>query len=206
MSIIKDCFHVKIIRHAERFDHVNPFSWLIKIGFHWCDSPLTDNGKMMARKKGLEIWQSGMIPDEICYSPYIRTQETAMEIGHFFPECPTKVEYLLAEYQLYTAHCTAICPEGIPTTFDAIPTDFVFPDRTLAVFRQRCIFILNALMKRARNIIIVTHAEFLKSLWQYLQDFFPNLKTPQYWNYLSTISFDYSLTSGIIESSIIIQT
>jgi len=191
---------VKIIRHSNRLDYSNPLKWMFYFGHDWCDSPLTSNGYVNAKKKGqtLAIGQS-YNPKNIYTSPYNRTMATATEIKSSFPQTEIIVEPLLAEFQPnpYAAHTIGLYPNGIPTTYDGTPTDFAYPESRDS-FNKRVQFIISNLVKKnSSDLMIITHGEVLKSYISHLQNLFPNLLLdPGSTPYLTCLSFDVDKTDG----------
>jgi broad specificity phosphatase PhoE len=181
---------VKIIRHANRLDYANFVKWMFQIGRYWCDSPLTAGGHTKAREKGLELSIGGYKPKYIYMSPYTRTMETATEIRSIFQGAEMVVEPLLAEYQPSYAHTIELYPQGIPTIYDGIKTNFTYPESSDS-FAQRVQFIISELIKKNNSdIMIVTHGEVLKSYINAFQNTWPHLLLdPGSTPYLTCLSF-----------------
>lgn len=196
--------HIKIIRHSERLDFTYPLYWLVCFGHYWSDSPLTNNGYLIANNKGKELIND-FNPSFIYTSPYTRTMATATEISKSFPKTEIIIEPLLSEYQPYYNHKINLYPTGIPTTYNGVNTDFSYPE-TYESFSKRALFIINKILQKHPNqdIIFITHGEFLKFYLNHFKSLYPKLKiNSDYIPYLSTLSFDYDETNSIIESSII---
>lgn len=195
--------HIKIIRHAERLDHTDPLRWFFYFGYFWFDSPLTDNGHRAAREKGREIMSAEFQPKYIYTSPYRRTISTATEIQRSFPSAEISIMPLLSENQSYWQHCTAFFPLGIPTTYESLETQFAFPE-TYTSFITRCEFILEKILQKKCDVIIITHSELIKGFLTYIQNKHPDIiLEPKNISYLSTLSFDYDpVAETIIESSV----
>lgn len=200
--------HIKIIRHAERFDLTFPHLWIFYFGYYWCDPPLTNNGHLSARLIGRNF--KNFHPKYIYSSPYIRTIDTAKEIRRSFPHSKIIIEPLLSEYQPFFKHTTKLFPNGIPTTFRGMKTNFSFPEKYTS-FIQRIKFIIQQIINQHSNhddILIVTHAGFMQAYLRYLNllcdKVCPNLKLSQLsLPYLTTLSFQFDKNiNTIIESTI----
>ena len=183
---------IKIIRHSERLDYSHPFYWLFCIGHYWNDTPLTTSGHELAAVRGKQLATDDFNPKNIYTSPYIRTMETAIEFKTYFPHSEIVIEPLLSEHQPKYKHTINLYPNGIPTIYDGIQTEFSYPE-SYEQFTVRVKFIFSKLMeKNKEDFIIVTHGEVLKTYINYLQDEFPDQfldanTTP----YLTTLSLEY---------------
>lgn len=194
---------IRIIRHSERLDFANPFVWLFYFGHYWADSPLTINGHKNADLKGKELISNTFNPKYIYTSPYNRTLETSIEIKKSFPMAEIVIEPLLSEYQGYYQHKISLYPEGIPTTYEGMDTEFSYPE-SYEDFSKRVQFIIQKLIEKKMDLIVVTHGELLRSLINYLQNIYSSIEIdPGMTPYLTVLSFEYDIESGqIIESSI----
>lgn len=199
--------HIKIIRHAQRLDFAQPQKWLFYIGYHWSDTPLTPYGFTSAESKSKELAVNGFKPKYIYTSPYIRTMQTAAVFKNTFATSEIIVEPLLAEMQPTNSHTITIYPNGIPTTYNGIDTNFTYPE-TNEQFDSRVQFIISQLINRNKcDLIIITHGEVLKRYINFLQTLFPEQildagSTP----YLTTIAFDYDCDADtIVKNSIRIE-
>lgn len=193
---------VKIIRHSERMDKANFLYWLICFGHTWFDAPLTPRGHEMARAKGKKMAEPDFNPVTIYTSPYNRTIATATEIKESFPHSQIVIEPLLSEYQSWWSHTIDLYPNGIPTTYEGIETEFKYPE-TYDEFEKRINFIVKKLIDRTQgDMIIVTHGEVVKTYTSFIQRLYPDLildlgTTP----YLTSLSFDYDIETGVIDES-----
>ncbi|AEQ32836.1 putative phosphoglycerate mutase family protein [Megavirus courdo11] len=197
---------IKIIRHSERLDFKHPFYWLLCFGYHWSDSPLTQTGHVMAKTKGELLAKNDFDPKNIFVSPYNRTMETATEIKSSFPNCEIIIEPLLAEYQPYYKHCISLYPNGIPTEYAGIVTEYKYPEN-YEEFSSRVKFIVSQLMnKNNEDFIIITHGEILKVFINYFQTIYPDILLDcQKISYLTTLTFEYDNDKNIIKNSITID-
>uniref|UniRef100_A0A6C0LQY9 Phosphoglycerate mutase family protein n=1 Tax=viral metagenome TaxID=1070528 RepID=A0A6C0LQY9_9ZZZZ len=192
---------IKIIRHSERLDYANPLKWLFYFGQYWYDAPLTINGSKSAKEKGKNLKDDIFNPKYIFTSPYTRTLTTSTEIKETFSSSKIIIEPLLAEYQPKDKHTIALYPDGIPTTYNDINTEFSFPE-TYEDFTKRIKFIIQQLIDDYdQDMIIITHGESLKVFINYLQNMYPEsiLNIDRNSNidkipYLTTISFIYDKT------------
>jgi len=220
--IIVIMVQVKIVRHSERLDYSQPTKWFGQFctkyfyeylwkdnssGPYWSDSPLTENGLIMANTKGKQLAAGNFNPKYIYTSPYTRTIDTAKEIQKSFIEAKIVIEPLLSEYQPKYKHLITHYPSGIPTTYDGNDTGFCFPEN-YEDFNQRIKFIMAKLIEKNNDdILIVTHGEAIKVYAQYVKSIYPELtlelgSTP----YLTTLSFDYDkCNQKIIEQSVRIE-
>lgn len=198
---------IKIIRHSERLDYSYPLYWLFCFGHYWADSPLTSNGYKIADTKGKHMIDNNFSPKYIYTSPYNRTMATSTEIKKSFPHAKLIIEPLLAEYQPNYKHKINLYPNGIPTTYNGIETDFDYPEN-YENFTKRVKFIISKILEKIHSdTIIVTHGEVLKVYINYLQENFPNIVLDPYNTpYLTILSFDYNQnTETIDENSIKIE-
>lgn len=195
---------VKIVRHSERLDFTHPFYWMVCFGHYWADPPLTSNGHKIAADKGREMISNDFNPGHIYTSPYTRTLATSTEIKTSFPHSEIVIEPLLSEYQPIFKHRINLYPDGIPTTYNGLETEFNYPE-TYDEFSNRVQYIISRLIeKHDQDFIVVTHGEILKVYINYIQSLYPDLmldagSTP----YLTILSFDYDKTEQrILESSV----
>jgi broad specificity phosphatase PhoE len=195
---------VVIIRHSERLDYSNPLLWMVCIGHYWNDSPLTWRGYTMAKERGRKMAESGLKPKNIYTSPYNRTMATANEILRHFPGATLAIEPLLSEYQPSSPHTVSLHPDGIPTTFEGLETEFKFPESETDL-EKRVRFIVSKLVEKNNDdIILVTHGEILKVFTNYLVTAYPDLildlkGAP----YLTSLSFEFDKNTQHIDSSTI---
>lgn len=203
-SIIK----IKLMRHSERLDHTKILTWMTYIGYygyHVADSPLSQNGLVMAANKGIEFALEDDFKPKIIYcSPYDRTKNTAIEVMKPFPEAKLQIVPLLSEFQFWYGHTIAAYPNGIPTEVEGVCTDFAFPESEIE-FARRVKFIIDHLISKTHtDCIIVSHGEFIKVYAEYITSIYPEISlelnnTP----YLTTISFDYDkVKNAIIPQSV----
>lgn len=201
--------HVKIIRHSERFDYKYPHYWIFYFGQYWKDPPLTSNGHLIAKLRGMKMATNNFNPVHIYTSPYIRTMSTATELKESFMNADIVIEPLLSEYQPYTAHAIGLYPNGIPTTYEGLQTEFEYPEST-DLFCRRVKYIVQKLIdKNDGDIIIVTHGEIIKYYINHLLSMYPDLQLKYNTSvpYLSTVSFDFDKTKHkIVKESISIDT
>lgn len=204
MIRIDKAMRVVIIRHSERLDYSNPLLWMVCIGHHWNDSPLTWRGYGMARERGQKLAESGIKPRFIYTSPYNRTMATANELLSHFPGAVLAIEPLLSEHQPSSPHTVSLYPDGIPTTFEGIETDFRFPESTEELDKRVRFIISKLIEKNTEDIILVTHGEILKVFTNYLVMAYPELildlrGAP----YLTSLSFEFDKTIQQIVASTI---
>lgn len=198
---------VKIIRHAERYDYVNPLSWMFYFGHYWSDPPLSNRGYQWTKQKASSWENEQFCPKQIYTSPYVRTMATAVVFKDHFMDCQMAVIPLLAEYQPSYAHKTTFYPKGIPTDCDNCPTHFVYPESNIS-FKKRVKFIIHHLFSISKSdILIVTHGEVLRSLKEILMAEAPHLiANNEPIPYLHTLAFDYdTVNQGIVKESIKVQ-
>jgi len=181
------------MRHAERLDLTQPFRWLLHLGHHWSDTPLTRKGQKLAYQKGIELSQKGWNIRKIYTSPYIRTMATATQIARSFPSSQIIIEPLLAEYQPYYRHFLDLYPEGIPDS-ESPGQHFRYPE-DYAQFGRRVLYTINWILDMDPDnttTLIITHAEFLKYYLEHLRS--SGLNIPEInIEYLSTFSIKYNL-------------
>ena len=207
MIRIDKAMRVVIIRHSERLDYTSPLLWMVCIGHYWNDSPLTYRGYTMARERGQKLAETEIKPKLIYTSPYNRTMATANEILNHFPGAVLAIEPLLSEYQPSSPHTVSLYPNGIPTTFEGVETEFRFPE-TEEELDKRVRFIISKLIeKNDDDIILVTHGEIVKVFTNYLVMAYPDLildlrGAP----YLTSLSFEFDKTTQqIIPSTIQVE-
>lgn len=198
---------IKILRHSERYDYKYPHRWIFYLGHYWADTHLTYEGRKMAASKAKAIKNSPFNAKWVYTSPYIRTMETAVEIKNVFNNCQLVIEPLLSEYQPYWRHNVSLYPCGIPTSHRGEPTEFNFPE-TKEQHRKRIEYILNAIISNHKNddeLIIVTHAEVVRTACELLNTKFPDLLLDAtVLPYLGELSFEYDKsTDTFVEKSII---
>jgi broad specificity phosphatase PhoE len=88
-----------VIRHGDRFDMGSPEIWKEKCKdgvYDHHDTPLSRDGHKQARITAQYLVKSGIVPDDIFSSPYLRTMQTAEEIADAF-NIVVKVEKGLSE-------------------------------------------------------------------------------------------------------------
>lgn len=191
--------NVKIVRHSERLDATNLIYWLFfSFGYHWVDTPLSDNGYKMAEEKGKLFSQQDFNPKHIYTSPYVRTIATSSIIKTFFPQSELIIDASISEHQPYFRHRTGVYPNGIPTT------DYPFPESITQLSSRTRSAIMNLLEKHDSDLLICTHGALVKAYADHLISIYPDLNLDvEHIPYLSTLSFTYDKdTNTIIKDSI----
>jgi broad specificity phosphatase PhoE len=204
---------IKIMRHGARQDVSNPISWLSGLFcnyFH--DTSLSYYGHQTSIEKGKALKNKEFNPKWIFTSPYQRTIETANNIRLSFPESSFDIIPLLAEYQPNYAQRINCYKDSVPTNYYNELTEFSYPE-THEQFKKRVVFTINKLINKCNNlqndtnILVVTHAEFVRCFIDYLSKVYPDLVLDSNnITYLSSVTFEYDVNTGLIsENNIIID-
>lgn len=191
-------YKVKIIRHAERLDYKNPLQWFFSFGQYWADTPLTNNGYLLAYQKGVDIMSENFNPQKIYTSPYIRTMATASQIQKSITSANVVIEPLISEYQQLFRHNTTMYPAGIPAI--KLPHLFFEYPESYENFVVRVEYAINSLLeKNTDDFIIVTHGAFLSAFMAIYCD----IQKETSFAYLSSITFMYdTINKKILQLSI----
>lgn len=184
------------IRHAERFDRTNSFSWLYNIGTgsYIFDTPLSQNGHKLAYDKAVSFNENNIKLTKIYCSPYIRTITTALEFAKIYSNVSVIIDPKISEYQPLFSHNTNIAPYGIagkfPETYHDLETrldDFI-----------KMILKTNLLTD---DILVVTHSECIRSLGSIMAKSFETFKfDDNNIPYLSTLTLTYNSTNDMCDS------
>lgn len=197
---------IKIVRHSERYDYSYPHRWIFFFGHYWADTHLTSEGRKKAAARARYMVRNKFNANYIYTSPYIRTMETATEMKSVFGDSQLIIESLLSEYQPYWRHTVSLYPNGIPTSYQGVDTEFSFPE-SKDNHRKRIDFIINKIIEKHDNndkIIIITHGEVIKTFADILNTKYPDiLLNTTNLPYLVELSFEYDKTNNTyIENTI----
>lgn len=189
-----------LARHGETLANEN------KIFSGWTDYPLTDRGKQQCKLLG-EALKAYTEIDRIYSSPLLRAKTTARYIANSLGKgLIIKEELKEINFGLFEKKTSAEIAQEFREEWNSWNQDFVnfkLPEgENLIELKNRVIPLIESLIKRDRDCIIVSHGAVIQTIITYLLD----LELKQIWHFQckngAYVEIDYEKDFGFIKKII----